>query len=167
MSWQVFFRTSHIFRVTCFKLICILFQVTKLRFNQAYKKEYANTNSEAFKSKAAEIEDVLKRSVCKRIGCNAIVVTSIKKGSIIVDFNAVFESNNVTTSDLQAATRQALDSSIMAPLDPEKSSKPQARSGFFIIISTHILFRVFADKIGGARTSKNPILKTCINHEGK
>eukprot|EP00794_Sanderia_malayensis_P000458 gene458-1100_t len=115
-----------------------IIQVTKMKFKQKYKKAYADKNSKEFKTKAAEIEDVLFRSVCKRIGCSAIVVTAIKSGSIVVDFNAVFDSDNVTTAQLQDATVQAMNSTEMAALSPETSTKPQARSNIHFLSSAEV-----------------------------
>ena len=111
-------------------LLALSSQVAKLKLKQKYKKEYADTNSIEFKKKASEIEDVLFNSMCKRIGCFAVVVTSIKQGSLVVDFNVVFSSTNVSASVVQDAVDVAVKSPQMAALHPDVTSKPQASSKF-------------------------------------
>ena len=91
-----------------------------------YKKEYKDKNSKTFKAKAAEIEDVLFNSVCKKVGCTAVIVTSIEQGSLVVDFLLVFSSTNVTTKEVQAATNAAIKSEQLGVLGADKTTQAQA-----------------------------------------
>ena len=111
-------------------------QVTKLRLKQEYKKEYADVNSNAFKTKASEIEDTLFNSVCRKIGCITVVVTSIKQGSLVVDFNVVFSSRNVSALAVQATVQTAMKGPEMAALHPDTVAKPQASRMLLIALFT-------------------------------
>ena len=91
-------------------------------------------NSKAFKNKAAEIEHALFNSVCKKIGCTAVVVTSIQQGSLIVDFNVVFTSNNVSVSNVQNTVDSALKGSELAALHPDRKTKPEASRKFCVLL---------------------------------
>ena len=104
-----------------------------MRLKQKYVKEYGDKNSKIFKAKAAEIEAVLFNTLCKKLGCSAIVVTAINKGSLLVDFDAVFNANaNVSAVQVQSATTAALKSQEMAVLSPDTASKPEAQGTFHI-----------------------------------
>ena len=104
-----------------------------MRLKQKYVKEYGDKNSKIFKAKAAEIEAVLFNTLCKKLGCSAIVVTAINKGSLLVDFDAVFDANaNVSAVQVQSTTTAALKSKEMAVLSPDTASKPEAQGMFHI-----------------------------------
>ena len=83
-------------------------------------------NSNAFKRKAAEIEDALFSSVCVKIGCKSVIVSSIQQGSLIVDFNVIFASDNISTSAVQDAVDVAMKGREMAALNPDTTTKIQA-----------------------------------------
>ena len=110
-------------------------KVTKLKLKQKYKKEYADVHSIAFKNKASEIEATLFDSICKKIGCVAVVVTSINKGSLVVDFNVIFASRNVSASDVQATVNDAIKGPALAALRPDAMAKPQASRKFFNVFT--------------------------------
>jgi len=119
-------RWTTLKRGKCQRMKGFAIKVTKLRLKQEYRKEYADKNSNAFKTKASEIEDILFNSVCKKIGCMAVVVTSIRQGSLVVDFNVVFSSRNVSASAVQATVETAIKSPEMAALRPDTAARPQA-----------------------------------------
>ena len=108
-----------------------LFKVTGMKFNQDYRKEFADTNSKPFKEKAAELEGSLNDTVCPRSGCEGIKVTKIGKGSIVVDFIAIFPKNTVVTAaQVQTAAVEALSDPKLADLSPDNTTTPKAQGKY-------------------------------------
>ena len=115
----------------CVKKDGAIVKITGLKFDQKYKDEYRDKNSVAFKSKAAEIENVLKTVVCEKIiGCIGIRVIRINKGSIVVDYSVIVSKNykNVTGNTVLDVTKKAMSHDLMTGLRVIQSSSLSAQS---------------------------------------
>ena len=104
-----------------------------LKYNQAYKDTYKDINSQSFKQKAAEIETILFRIIRKLIfGCIGIRVTSIRRGSIVVDYSVIIDQQyqNVTDATVLDASKKSLNDEEMLALGVNTSSTMSAQSKF-------------------------------------
>ena len=102
-----------------------LYKVSGLKLNQAYKNSYSNQQSAEFKEKAAEIENILYKVVCRKIfGCLSIRVESLKKGSIVVDYNVVMSeaATNVTIQTVLQVSQASVNDPEASILNPQTSS---------------------------------------------
>ena len=108
-----------------------IIKVVGLKFDQTYKDSYKDTNSESFKAKAAEIENVLMIVICHRIiGCVGISVISIKPGSIAVDYSVIIDKGyeNVTDASVLEVSKKSLDDEQMSALRVNRTSPLSAES---------------------------------------
>ena len=107
-------------------------KVTEVKFNQSYNEKFADKDSTEFKSKKAELEILLKITICSYISCIDIIVVAITKGSINVEFNAIFPSNvtTATPAAVTTATKQALSDPRLQVLNPDVNSLPKAQGKF-------------------------------------
>ena len=107
-----------------------IFKVLGLKCKQAYKDSYKDTNSQVFREKAAEIEIILFRIIRQLIfGCIGIRVTSIRKGSIIVDYSVIIDQQyqNVTDATVLEASKNSLKNEEMLALGVNTSSTLSAQ----------------------------------------
>lgn len=129
-------RRSHVMvNNKCVTFKVKTFKVSKLKFEEKFEPEMADTNSVTFKAKAAELEEALYTAVCKRIfGCVDIKVVLILPGSIVVDYNVIIDAEvkNVTVSDVQKVAIEALDDPALAIFKPNRTSIPQAQGMFHL-----------------------------------
>ena len=105
-----------------------------LKCEQAYEDSYKDTNSASFKRKAAEFESILFVIIRRLIfGCIGIRVTSIRRGSIIVDYSVIIDQQyqNVTNGTVLEASKKSLNDDAMLALRVNTSSSMSAQSKFF------------------------------------
>lgn len=114
-----------------------LFKISGLKLDQTYKDTFKNKNSAAFKSKAAEIENILRIVVCQKIpGCILINVLAINEGSIIVDYSVILaeEYKNITKDAVLEVARNALHDERMIVLRVDGTSILSAQSRWFVFL---------------------------------
>lgn len=109
----------------CIKPTGKIVKVSGLKLKQAYVKEYGNPNTEPFKLKAVEIENVLYVVVCTKIfGCVGIRVLKMTKGSIVVDYGVIMHdaAKNVTNKQILDVSKQSLNDTKMVVLGADQTS---------------------------------------------
>ena len=88
----------------CFTSKKPLVQIKGMRFVENYDPAYANKTSKKFLRLVERIEPVLLNTLQKKnLNVTAVSVTSVTKGSIVVDAE-VFVEDDTTTSDSVAST---------------------------------------------------------------
>ncbi len=102
-----------------------IFKVTGMKLKQPYKDTYRNRDSQDFKIKAAEIENLLEIVLCRKInGCIAVRVAEIKRGSIVVDYNIILAQNakKPSNQEILNLAQASVSDPGLSNLSPEKSS---------------------------------------------
>ena len=104
------------------------------KLNQKWNENFNDPNSQEYQAKATEIESILFSTICKRLGCTSIVIQSMKKGSILVTFSAIFKDNNtVSMQDVNNVMKQVIDDPKIAQLNPDKTTLPQAQGKLIVL----------------------------------